>query len=101
MSNKQLPLRFYAAPLWCTLLSLLLQVPATQAARPEIVAILGGGTVLGTECVNGKVVHSLYQSSARFTEFGPEATLYVQSPGPKTRLERSAGTAWNLSLIHI
>ena len=95
MSNKQLPLRFYAAPLWCTLLSLLLQVPATQAARPEIVAILGGGTVLGTECVNGKVVHSLYQSSARFTEFGPEATLYVQSPGPKTRLERSAGTAWN------
>lgn len=77
----------------------MLQITAAQAANPTIEAILGGGTVLGTECVNGKVVESLYQSSATFTEFGPEATLYVKSTekvsdGVKTRLRRTASPGW-------
>jgi len=85
-------------PLALSLLTML-QITAAQAANPTIEAILGGGTVLGTECVNGKVVESLYQSNATFTEFGPEATLYVQSTekagvGVKTRLRRTAGNGW-------
>ena len=77
----------------------MLQITAAQAANPTIEAILGGGTVLGTECVNGKVVESLYQGSATFTEFGPEATLYVKSTekvsdGVKTRLRRTASRGW-------
>ena len=78
----------------------MLQITAAQAANPTIEAILGGGTVLGTECVNGKVVESLYQSSATFTEFGPDATLYVKSTekagaGVKTRLRRTASKGWS------
>ena len=77
----------------------MLQITAAQAANPTIEAILGGGTVLGTECVNGKVVESLYQGSATFTEFGPGATLYVKSTekvsdGVKTRLRRTASPGW-------
>lgn len=80
-------------------LTLSLLAPQSWAANPKIEAILGGGTVLGTECVNGKVVESLYQSNATFTEFGPEATLYVKSTdkagdGVKTRLRRAAGNGW-------
>ena len=80
-------------------LTLSLLAPQGWAANPTIEAILGGGTVLGTECVNGKVVESLYQGSATFTEFGPEATLYVKSTekvsdGVKTRLRRTASPGW-------
>jgi len=80
-------------PLALSLLAIL-QITAAQAANPKIEAILGGGTVLGTECVDGKVVESLYQSSATFTEFGAEATLYVKSDGVKTRLRRTAVRDW-------
>ena len=54
-------------------------------------AIMGGGTVIGTECVNGKVVELV--SSDAITDFGPDLTLFVKPEG-KTRLRKDAGYTW-------
>ena len=55
-------------------------------------AIMGGGGVVGTECVNG-VVSPEYQSNDAITEFGPGTTLFVKDVG-KTRLRKGSGN-WN------
>ena len=70
-------------------LFLLLQMPLTQAAVIE--AIKGGGTVIGTECVNG-IVDEL--NNKVFEGFGAEATLYVTTD-TKTRLVRTSGSSWS------
>ncbi len=55
-------------------------------------AIMGGGGVVGTECVNG-VVSPEYQADDAITEFGPGTTLFVKDAG-KTRLRKGSGN-WN------
>ncbi len=73
---------------------------ASEMPDPVIEAIMGGGTVIGTECVNGKVIESLYQSAAEFKDLGETATLYVKDTssegvGVKTRLQRiENGYSW-------
>ena len=64
-----------------------LQAPFAHSAQIE--AIMGGGIVLGTECVNGIVQENLYGSSAEFVDFGPDVPLYVKTSG-KTRLKRTS-----------
>lgn len=78
-----------AAGAW--LLFFLLQIPLTQAAT--IQAIMGGGSVLGTECVNGLVVEDLYSSKASFEGFGANVPLYVKTIG-KTLLKRTSSSSW-------
>ena len=94
------------AVLWALASLTLWHNSSAHAANPTIEAILGGGTVLGTECVDGKVVESLYPAAAAFTEFGPQATLFVQSTekagvGVKTRLRRTAGAGWTDSTSYL
>ena len=48
---------------------------APSAHSAEIEAIMGGGTVLGTECVNGLVVEDLYGARASFEGFGANVPL--------------------------
>ena len=74
-----------------SLLFFLLQMPLTQAAT--IQAIMGGGTVLGTECVNGLVVEDLYAAPASFEGFGANVPLYVKTAGT-TRLKRTSSSSW-------
>ncbi|MBT6352009.1 MAG: BspA family leucine-rich repeat surface protein, partial [Halieaceae bacterium] len=65
---------------------------STAQAPDEIIeAIMGGGTVIGTECVNGKVVELV--SSDAIIDFGPDLTLFVK-PSGKTRLRKDAGYKW-------
>ena len=61
-------------------------VPTT----PIIDAIMGGGTVIGTECVNGKVAEL---GANEAIPFGPDQTLYVKTSGT-TRLRKYAGYTW-------
>ena len=73
---------------------------ASEMTDPVIEAIMGGGAVIGTECVNGKVIESLYESGAEFKDLGETATLYVKDTssegvGVKTRLQRIGdGYSW-------
>ena len=64
---------------------------SAQAPDEIIEAIMGGGTVIGTECVNGKVVELV--SSDAIIDFGPDLTLFVKPEG-KTRLRKDAGYKW-------
>ena len=78
---------------YCTALALSSSLVATPVlAQAAIIdAIMGGGTVIGTECVNGKVVELV--SSDAITDFGPDLTLFVKPEG-KTRLRKDAGYTW-------
>ena len=51
----------------------------TQAPDEIIEAIMGGGMVKGTECIDGRVKEALNNKSA--LPFGPDATLYVVNGG--------------------
>ena len=63
---------------------------AQAVTTPIIDAIMGGGTVIGTECVNGKVdVLGTHDA----IPYGPDQTLYVKTSG-KTRLRKYAGYTW-------
>lgn len=66
---------------------------APSAHSAEIEAIMGGGTVLGTECVNGLVVEDLYSARASFEGFGANVPLYVKTSA-KTRLKRTSSSSW-------
>ena len=57
---------------------------------PMIDAIMGGGTVIGTECVNGKVVELKSEDAVGY---GPGQTLYVKASS-KTRLRRDNTYNW-------
>ena len=67
----------------------LITAPSASAAEDVIEAIMGGGTVIGTACVNGKVE----ELDAAITNFGPDTTLYVK-PSGKTRLRKDSGYSW-------
>ena len=68
----------------------------TAQVPDEIIeAIASGGTVIGTECVNGKV-DEIFNSGANPTliPYGPDQTLYVKTVSA-TRLKRASGYKWN------
>ncbi|MCH9787434.1 MAG: hypothetical protein K0U44_00670, partial [Actinomycetia bacterium] len=72
----------------------LITAPSASAAEAEeavIEAIMGGGTVIGTACVDGKVEELV--GDAAITNFGPDTTLYVK-PSGKTRLRKDSGYSW-------
>ena len=63
--------------------------PKALAGAAVIDAIIPGGTVIGDQCRDGRVV-----GPDRITEFGEDKTLYVNSAGP-TRLEKNSETTWD------
>ena len=69
---------------------------STAQGPDEIIeAIASGGTVIGTECVNGKVDEILNSgSNPTLIPYGPDQTLYVKVSGT-TRLKRASGYKWN------
>ena len=69
---------------------------STVQAPDEIIeAILSGGTVIGTECVNGRVDEILGSGPNRTPiSYGPDQTLYVKTQGA-TLLRRGSGYKWN------
>ena len=70
----------------------------TQAPDEIIEAIMGGGIVIGTECVNGRV-DEILSSGPNPTpiSYGPDQTLYVKTAGT-TRLRRGPGINGMLAL---
>ena len=67
----------------------------TAQVPDEIIeAIASGGTVIGTECVNGKV-DEIFNSGANPTliPYGPDQTLYVKTVSA-TKLKRASGYKW-------
>ena len=86
-------LRSVKQPILTTLALYFSAVTTPVLAQAAIIdAIMGGGGVVGTECVNG-VVSPEYQSNDAITEFGPGTTLFVKDAG-KTRLRKGSGN-WN------
>ena len=70
--------------------SVLIGAAPAHATDDIIEAIMGGGTVIGTECVNGKVAEL---GANEAIPFGPDQTLYVKTSGT-TRLRKDAGYTW-------
>ena len=57
-----------------------------DSTNDYIDAIMGGGTVVGTECVDGRVVE--LRSDDAINNFGPDLTLFVKIAG-KTLLRKN------------
>ena len=65
--------------------------PLGHAAQIDVIS--GGASVIGTECVNGKVVEVPSTSSI---PYGPNQTLYVKTAS-STKLTKNEATRWEAS----
>ncbi|MGB1959304.1 MAG: hypothetical protein ACPHP8_09190, partial [Luminiphilus sp.] len=82
-----------APAIFAATLALLSFTHAPLGHAAQIDVILGGASVIGTECVNGKVVEVPSTSSI---PYGPNQTLYVKTAS-STKLTKNEATRWEAS----